>query len=73
MDAFFVLADTAARSAASGDLAFSALPHAPVRPIVEPRRQVRAARRVARRVRGLVTGWGHTRVPRSARIGAWPG
>ena len=41
MDAHFVLADSYARSNRN-DLAFSALPDAPVLPYVEPRRRVRA-------------------------------
>ncbi len=40
MDAYFVLADSYARSNRN-DLAFSALPDAPVLPYVEPRHRVR--------------------------------
>jgi hypothetical protein len=43
MDTFFVLADTATRSTSSGDVAFSARPHAPVLPYVQPRHRWRRA------------------------------
>jgi hypothetical protein len=42
MDAFFILADQHAKSALH-DVAYSALPNAPVLPYVEPRRRMRRA------------------------------
>jgi len=55
MDAHFVLADTYARSNRN-DLAFSALPDAPVLPYVAPRHRLRA-------MTTAVAGLGH-RIPR---------